>query len=88
LRRQLTSEGGLLAYLGTSDISLVETRIRQGHEKALLLLQAMAYQIAKEVGAMSTVLHGKVDSIVLTGGLANSAMLVDSIIDRVKFIVV
>lgn len=86
LRRQLTSKGGLLAYLGTSDISLVETRIRQGHEKALLLLQAMAYQIAKEVGAMSTVLHGKVDLIVLTGGLANSAMLVDSIADRVKFI--
>ena len=86
LRRQLTSVGGLLAYLGTSDVNQVETKIRQGHEKALLLLQAMAYQIAKDIGAMSTVLHGKVDSIVLTGGLANSAMLVDSIVDRVKFI--
>jgi butyrate kinase len=86
LRRKLTSEGGLLAYLGTSDMSQVETKIRQGHEKARLLLQAMAYQIAKDVGAMSTVLHGKVDSIVLTGGLANSTMLVDSIVDRVNFI--
>jgi butyrate kinase len=86
LRRKLTSEGGLMAYLGTSDMGQVETSIRQGHEKALLLLQAMAYQIAKDIGAMSTVLNGKVDAIVLTGGLANSAMLVDSIADRVKFI--
>ncbi len=46
----------------------------------------MAYQIAKDIGAMSTVLNGKVDSIVLTEGLANSAMLIDSIVDRVKFI--
>ena len=86
LRRQLTSDGGLLAYLKTSDVSQVETKIRQGHEAALLILQAMAYQTAKDIGAMSTVLHGKVDSIVLTGGLANSLMLVDAIVDRVKFI--
>jgi len=86
LRRKLTSQGGLRAYLGTNDMTQVETRIRQGHEKALLLLQAMAYQIAKDIGAMSTVLNGNVDVIVLTGGLANSLMLVDSIADRVSFI--
>lgn len=86
LRQKLTSKGGLLAYLGTSDMRQVETRIQQGDEEALLLLQAMAYQIAKDIGAMSTVLNGNVDAIVLTGGLANSVMLVDSIADRVKFI--
>jgi len=86
LRRKLTSGGGLLAYLGTSDMRQVEARIRQDHEKALLLLQAMAYQIAKDIGAMSTVLNGNVNAVVLTGGLANSLMLVDSIADRVKFI--
>jgi butyrate kinase len=86
LRRKLTSEGGLLAYLGTSDMRQVEAKIQQGHEKARLLLEAMAYQIAKDIGAMTTVLKGKVDAIVLTGGLANSAMLVDSIADRIKFI--
>ena len=75
-----------MAYLGTSDIRQVETKIQQGHENAGLLLQAMAYQTAKDIGAMSTVLDGNVDAIVLTGGLANSAMLVDSIADRVKFI--
>ena len=46
----------------------------------------MAYQIAKDIGAMSTVLNGNVEAIVLTGGLANSTMLVDSIVERVKFI--
>jgi butyrate kinase len=86
LRRKLTSEGGLLAYLGTNDMIQVETKIRQGHEKALLLLQTMAYQIAKDIGAMSTVLNGNVDAIVLTGGLANSLLLVESIADRVSFI--
>ena len=86
LRGKLTSEGGLLAYLGTSDMRQVETQIRQGHEKSRLLLRAMAYQIATDIGAMTTVLHGKVDAIVLTGGLANAAMLVDWIVERVKFI--
>ena len=86
LRLKLTSKGGLLAYLGTSDMRQVGTRIQKGHEKELQLLQAMAYQIAKDIGAMSTVLNGNVDAIVLTGGLANSAMLVDSIADRVTSI--
>jgi butyrate kinase len=86
LRLKLTSEGGLLAYLGTGDMRRVETMIQQGHETALLLLEAMAYQIAKDIGAMSTVLHGDVDAIVLTGGLANAAMLVSAISHRVKFI--
>jgi butyrate kinase len=86
LRLKLTSEGGLLAYLGTGDMRRVETMIQQGHETARLLQEAMAYQIAKDIGAMSTVLHGDVDAIVLTGGLANAAMLVDAVVDRVKFI--
>jgi butyrate kinase len=86
LRQKLTSKGGLRAYLGTGDMRQVESRVRQGDEKARLLLEAMAYQIAKDIGAMSTVLRGNVDAIVLTGGLANAGMLVDSITERVKFI--
>ena len=86
LQQKLTSKGGLLAYLGTGDMRRVETKIQQGHENARLVLEAMAYQIAKDIGAMSTVLHGSVDAIVLTGGLANSAMLADAIVDRIKFI--
>ena len=86
LRRRLTSQGGLLAYLGTNNMSRVDAMIQDGDQKPLLIIQAMAYQIAKDIGAMSTVLHGRVDAIVLTGGLANSARLVDLISRRVRFI--
>jgi butyrate kinase len=60
--------------------------IEEGNEKASLILEVMAYQIAKDIGAMSTVLDGQVDAIVLTGGLANSTRLVDWIVERVRFI--
>lgn len=86
LRRRLTSQGGLLAYLGKNDVSEVEAEILEGNERAALILQAMAYQIAKDIGAMSTVLAGQVHAIVLTGGLANCASLIDWITERVKFI--
>ena len=86
LRRRLTSRGGLIAYLGTNDVSRVEAKIQGGDEKAVLILQAMAYQIAKDIGAMSTVLHGQVDAIVLTGGLANSSRLTGWISKRIGFI--
>jgi butyrate kinase len=76
----------LLAYLGTNDVSQVEAEIREGNEKATLVLEAMAYQIAKNIGAMSTVLDGQVDAIVLTGGLANCARLIAWITKRVGFI--
>jgi butyrate kinase len=86
LRRRVTSQGGTLAYLETNDLSQVEAMIEEGNEKATLILEAMAYQIAKDIGAMSTVLDGQVDVIVLTGGLANSKKLVDWIIRKVRFV--
>ncbi len=82
----LTKRGGLLAYLGTDDVREVEGRIKDGDPKAELIYKAMAYQIAKEIGAMATVLSGKVDSIVLTGGIAHSEKLLGLIEERVKFI--
>jgi butyrate kinase len=86
LHKCLTSQGGLFAYLGTNDVSQIEATIQDGNEKSLLILQAMAYQIAKDIGAISTVLDGQVDAIVLTGGLANSSRLIDWISKRVRFI--
>jgi butyrate kinase len=86
LRKRLTSQGGVIAYLGTNDVSRVEAKIQEDDENAKLILQAMAYQIAKDIGAMSTVLHGHVDAIVLTGGLANSYRLVAWISERIRFI--
>jgi butyrate kinase len=86
LFRRLTRQGGLLAHLGTNDAVEVEKRIAQGDERARLIYEAMAYQIAKEIGLMATVLKGQVNAIVLTGGLAYSSMLVGWIRERVEWI--
>ena len=75
-----------MSYLGTRDAREVEARIDSGDSGARLAFEAMAYQIAKEIGAMATVLHGVVDSILLTGGLAGSHLLTGWIRDRVAFL--
>ena len=82
----LTKKGGLLAHLGTDDVEEVQKRIDGGDVNANLIYNAMVYQIAKEIGAMATTLDGKVDAIVLTGGIANSKRLTDSITRKVGFI--
>jgi butyrate kinase len=84
--RLVTSQGGIYSYLGTKDFTLVEKRIASGSEEALEPTRAMAYQVAKEIGAMAAALGGKVDRIVITGGMANAAVFVKMITDRVSFI--
>ena len=84
--RKLAGQGGLVAHLGTNDAVEVEARIKAGDAHALLVYEAMAYQISKEIGAMATVLKGKVDAIILTGGLAHSEMLSGWIRERVSWI--
>jgi butyrate kinase len=84
--RKLAGQGGLVAHLGTNDAVEVEARIKAGDAHALLAYEAMAYQISKEIGAMATVLKGKVDAIILTGGLAHSEMLLGWIRERVSWV--
>ena len=79
-------EGGLIAYLNTNNAEEVERRIQQGDSKAREVYEAMAYQIAKEIGAMATVIKGNVRAIVISGGLAKSKMLTELITERVEFI--
>lgn len=86
MKRRLIGEGGMAAYLGTTDAVLVEKRIWEGDQKAGLVMEAMAYQIAKEIGSMATVLKGEIDAIALTGGLAHSKMVTDIIRQRVEFL--
>jgi butyrate kinase len=86
VRSMVMGMGGLMAYLGTNSAVEVERRIAEGDHAALEVYEAMAYQIAKEIGGMGTVLAGNVDAVVLTGGLATSMMLVDWIKQRVQFI--
>lgn len=86
LREMTLRRGGLLAYLDTDDAREVEARIGEGDEEALEVFQAMAYQIAKEIGAMATVLDGGPERILVTGGLAYSSLLTGWIQERVGFL--
>jgi len=86
MSKLVMGQGGLMAYLKTTSAEEVEQRIQQGDAFAREVYEAMAYQIAKEIGAMATVVHGDIRAIVLSGGLAKSNMLTGWIIDRVKFI--
>lgn len=82
--KKIKGKGGLTAYLGTSDAIEIEKRIADGDENARLIYSAMMYQVSKEVGALSTVLKGEVDGILLTGGLAYGNMVVEQITERIK----
>ena len=86
MRKLIMGEGGLVAYLGTNDAQEVENRIDAGDEKAREIYEAMAYQIAKEIGAMATVVKGDVRAVVISGGLAHSKRLISWISKRVRFI--
>jgi butyrate kinase len=86
LQSRLVGKGGLCAYLGTTDVRKVEEMVRDGDERAKLILEAMIYQIAKDIGTMCVVLKGAVDGIILTGGMAHSEMLADGIKKWVSFL--
>jgi len=83
---QITSKGGLFAYTGTDDAARVVEAARAGDGEADLVLRAMAYQIAKEIGGGATALKGRVDALIFTGGIAHSDYIVDLVRERVDFI--
>ncbi len=84
--KMLVGQGGLVGYLGTNDARKVEEMINANNDYAKLIYDAMTYQIAKEIGAYSTVLQGEIDAIILTGGLAYSEMLTDKINSFISWI--
>jgi len=86
LARKLVGQGGLAAYLGTTNAVEVEAAVKKGDAKAELIYRAMAYQIAKDIGAMAAVLWGDIDGVVLTGGLAHSEMLTGWVRQQTEFI--
>lgn len=86
IKKKIKGKGGLVAYLGTNDGREVVKMIEEGNKKAELVYQAMAYQVAKEIGSCAAVLKGKVDAIVLTGGIAYDKSFVKWVQDRVEFI--
>lgn len=81
LKTLLTKNSGLVSHLGTSDAREVEAMMADGNTYAKKVYDAMIYQIAKNIGECATVLKGKVDGIILTGGMAYSGYLVDELKD-------
>ncbi|KQC13648.1 MAG: butyrate kinase [Desulfuromonas sp. SDB] len=83
---KVIKKGGLTAHCGTDDLREIITRIEQGDQKADLIFRAMVYQIAKEIGAMSAVLKGNVDAIIITGGMAHQHQLTDALSEFISWI--
>jgi len=86
IRKMVVGQGGLVAYLGTSSVPEVEEKINNGDKYARLVYEAMAYQVAKEIGACSVVLKGQVDAILLTGGIAYSELFIQILTSHVAWI--
>ncbi|TFG91702.1 MAG: butyrate kinase [Candidatus Atribacteria bacterium] len=86
IMKKIKGKGGLVAYLNTNDVREVVRRIKRGDKKAKLILEAMAYQVAKEIGAGATVLKGQIDAIILTGGIAFNNEFINIVKDRVSFL--
>lgn len=86
IKKMITGKGGFVAYLNSNDAYQIELQSNAGEPKARLIYEGMAYQIAKEIGSAATVLKGKVDQIIVTGGIAKSAPVIEWIKERVSFI--
>ena len=81
-----SQESGLKGYLGTNQFQEIEQRIKDGDEKALLIVNAMIYQIAKEIGGLHAAFSGKTSALIITGGLANSKYLTEKLNEYLSFI--
>ena len=86
MKRKVKGLGGLMSYVGETDVKKVEKAAMEGNHECKEALKAMCYQTAKEIAAMASVMNGDVDAILITGGIANSKFLMSEIERRVKFI--
>lgn len=84
--KKITGKGGFVSYLNTNDGRVVEAAMLVGDEKTKLIHDAMGYQVSKDIGAAAAVLKGKVDAIILTGGMAFGKPMVNYIKDNISFI--
>lgn len=86
IRKMIVGKGGFVAFLGTNNAYEIDQKALSGDEQALFYMKAMAYQVGKEIGSMATVLHGQVNAILLTGGIAYSKSFVKMVKEMVEFI--
>lgn len=83
---RVVGKAGIVAWLGTNDTREVLQRIAAGDEKAKLVMDAMIYHVAKSIAAQSAVLCGKIDAILITGGLAHADYITSRLRDRIGFL--
>ncbi|MFI3318001.1 MAG: butyrate kinase [Rikenellaceae bacterium] len=86
LRKMIIGHGGIMAHLGTNSMQEVVAKVESGDKQAELILEAFCYNVSKDVGAMSTVLCGKVDGILITGGIAYNKHVTEMLEERCSFI--
>lgn len=86
VKKKLVGKGGAVAYFGTNDFREIAARAEAGDDSCATFLKGFCVSVAKYIGALATVAAGKVDAIVLTGGIAHSIMIVNDIMERVSFI--
>lgn len=86
LKSMITGKGGIVAYLGTNSFIDACEMANKGNKKAGLIVEALAYQVSKEIGAMAAVLDGRIDAIILTGGLAYQEEHVERIRRKIGFL--
>jgi len=86
IKKLIKGQGGIVAYLGTNDMMKVEDEVEKGNSEWLAVYQAMAYQIAKETGAMAAVLRGNVDAVVVSGGIAYDKNFISWLKEMIEFI--
>ncbi len=86
MRDKTTKTGGLVDHLGTSDAREVGKMIKEGNSYAKLVYDSMLYEIGKTAGAMAAVLKGKVDAVILTGGISYDPYVTEYLTDMLSFI--
>ena len=86
LKKRISGRAGLTAHLGTTDVPVIIKSIEEGDKKAELVLDAMIYNVAKAIGGAATVLCGKIDAILLTGGIAYSDYVISRLKKRISFL--
>jgi butyrate kinase len=86
LKARLLEAGGFLGHLGTDDLEEVVRRIKAGDRKTIITFEAFIFQIIKQVGACAAVLGGRVDAIIITGGLAANEYICAQLSRRISWI--
>lgn len=84
--KMIVGKGGVVAYLGTNNMKEVEERAESGDKEAALVLDAFIYQVAKDIGSMAVTLEGKIDQILITGGVAYSKYVTEQLKKQVGFL--